>query len=87
MILCAGSAQEPLWEVAALNQPLEGTTILSWRKPKKSSLFCPESAFITFVNHLSYINYSLAVCSANINSAVNNRGCLVCRSVGVLHMY
>lgn len=84
-----GSAKEPLWEVSALNHPLEESTTLHqpWRKPKKTSLLCPELAFvITFVNHLSSINY-MALCSANINSAVNISECLACRLVGVLHVY
>lgn len=90
-----GSAKEPRWEVSALNHPPEESTGLRqpWRKPKKTGFLCPGLAFvitelafvITFVNHLSSVNY-MALCSANINSAVNIRESLVCRLVGVLHV-
>lgn len=83
-------------EVSALNHPLGESTALRqpWRKPKTTSVLCPESAFvitelvfvITFVNNFFSINY-MALCSANINSAVNISVCLACRLVGVLHMY
>lgn len=89
-----GSAKKPLWEVSALNHPLEESTGLSqsWRKPKKTSLLWLELAFIitelALLSHLLII-YSLlmALCSANIDSSVNISECLVCRLVGVLHVY
>lgn len=96
VLSCFGSAKEPLWEVSALNHTLEESAALCqpWRKPKKTSLLCPELAsaitdlafVITFVNHLSSNNY-MALCSAIINSAVNISECLACRLGGVLHMY